>query len=136
MADMSLSGVTVLVAEDEPGILRFMRRTLEQVGCRVIPGASAEEALEAMEQGRAAPDLLVSDIVMPGLSGVELAAQVRERYPGLAVLFVSAYTSDALKEQGIASLGAYLLQKPFTGSELLQQVARTLAQRSAGRPAG
>ena len=136
MADMSLSGVTVLVAEDEPGILRFMRRTLEQAGCRVIPGASAEEALEAMEQGGAAPDLLVSDIVMPGLSGVELAAQVRERYPRLAVLFVSAYTSDALKEQGIASLGAYLLQKPFTGSELLQQVARTLAQRSAGRPAG
>ena len=132
---MSLAGRTVLIAEDEPGILRFMRRTLEQAGCRVIAGATAEEALQAVEQSGATPDLLVSDIVMPGLSGVELAARVRSRHPGLAVLFASAYTSDALKEQGIASLGAYLLQKPFTGPELLEQVARTLAQRSAGGPA-
>ena len=135
VADMSLAGRTVLIAEDEPGILRFMRRTLEQAGCRVIAGATAEEALQAVEQSGATPDLLVSDIVMPGLSGVELAARVRSRHPGLAVLFASAYTSDALKEQGIASLGAYLLQKPFTGPELLEQVARTLAQRSAGGPA-
>jgi signal transduction histidine kinase len=134
-AGASLAGVTVLVAEDEPGILRFMRRTLEQAGCLVIAGASAEEALEAIEQGAAVPDLLVSDIVMPGLSGVELAERVRMRHPGLAVLFVSAYTSDALKERGIASLGAYLLQKPFTGPELLEQAARTLAPRSAGSPA-
>jgi len=132
--DMSLAGVTVLLAEDEPGILRFMQRTLEQAGCRVIPGASAEEALEALEKSGASPDLLVSDIVMPGLSGVELAARIRDRHPRLAVLFISAYTSDALKEQGIASLGAYLLQKPFTGPELLEQVARTLAQRPATSP--
>lgn len=130
-----LTGATVLLAEDEPGILRFMRRTLEQAGCRVIAGASAEEALEAVERSETAPALLVSDIVMPGLSGVELAEQVRQRHPGLAVLFISAYTSDALKEQGVASLGAYLLQKPFTGPELLEQAARTLAQRSAGNPA-
>jgi CheY-like chemotaxis protein len=76
----------------------------------------------------------VSDIVMPGLSGVELAEQIRLRHPGLAVLFISAYTSDALKEQGIVSLGAYLLQKPFTGPELLAQAARTLAQRSVSPP--
>jgi len=130
--EASLTGRTVLVAEDEPGILRFMRRTLEQAGCQVVAGASAEEALEALEQGRAVPDLLVSDIVMPGLSGVELAERVRMRHPGLGVLFVSAYTSDALKERGIAALGAYLLQKPFTGQELLEQAARTLAQCSAG----
>lgn len=130
VADTSLAGLTVLVAEDEPGILRFMRRTLEQSGCTVLGGASAEAALEAMRESTAVPDLLVSDIVMPGLSGVELAEQVRGRYPGLAVLFVSAYTSDALKQRGIASLGAYLLQKPFTVQELLEQAARALGSRA------
>jgi signal transduction histidine kinase/ActR/RegA family two-component response regulator len=133
-AGTDLSGATVLVAEDEPGILRFIRRTLEQAGCRVVAGASAEEVLEAVERSGIAPDLLVSDIVMPGLSGVELAEQVRLRHPRLAVLFISAYTSDALKEQGIISLGAYLLQKPFTGPELLAQAARTRAHRSVSPP--
>lgn len=131
VADTSLSGLNVLVAEDEPGVLRFMRRTLEQSGCRVIAGASAEEALEELERSATVPDLLVSDIVMPGLSGVELAERLRSRHPGLAVLFVSAYTSDALKQRGIESLGAYLLQKPFTVQELLEQAARALAPRAA-----
>lgn len=133
--DTSLAGVTVLVAEDEPGVLRFMKRTLEQSGCRVIVGGSAEAALEAMHQSATIPDLLVSDIVMPGMSGVELAEQLRTKHPGMAVLFVSAYTSDALKQRGIESLGAYLLQKPFTVQELLEQAARALAPRTAGSPA-
>jgi signal transduction histidine kinase/CheY-like chemotaxis protein len=131
-SETSLAGLTVLVAEDEPGILRFMRRTLEQSGCTVVGGPSAEAALEALGQGNTVPDLLVTDIVMPGLSGVELAEELRTRHPGLAVLFVSAYTSDALKQRGIASLGAYLLQKPFTVQELLEQAARALAYRPAG----
>jgi signal transduction histidine kinase/CheY-like chemotaxis protein len=121
------SGTTVLVAEDEPGVLRIMKRTLEHAGCRVIAGASAEAAIEALEESGLTPDLLVSDIIMPGISGVELAGDLRQRVPGLAVLFVSAYTSDALKERGIESLGAYLLQKPFTAAELLEQIGRTLS---------
>ncbi len=125
-ADTNLEGLTVLVAEDEPGILRFIRRTLEHSGCRVIEGANAEAALAALAASEAEPDLLVSDIVMPGLSGVELAEELRRDRPGLAVLFVSAYTSDALKQRGIESLAAFLLQKPFTAPELLEQVNRTL----------
>jgi signal transduction histidine kinase/CheY-like chemotaxis protein len=136
VADTSLTGVTVLVAEDEPGVLRFMQRTLEQSGCRVIAGASAEAALEAMREAGTLPDLLVSDIVMPGRSGVELAEELRTTHPAMAVLFVSAYTSDALKQRGIESLGAYLLQKPFTAQELLEQAARTLASRGAGSSIG
>lgn len=135
-ADTSLLNITVLVAEDEPGVLRFMKRTLEQSSCRVIAGGSAEAALEALEQSGVMPDLLVSDIVMPGMSGVELAEQLRVTQPGLAVLFVSAYTSDALKQRGIESLGAYLLQKPFTVQELLEQASRALAPRTAGTSAG
>lgn len=120
-------GTIVLLAEDEPGVLRFMKRILEHAGCRVIAGASAEAAIEALEASGLVPDLLVSDIIMPGISGVELAGELRKQVPGLAVLFVSAYTSDALKERGIESLGAYLLQKPFTSPELLEQIARTLS---------
>ncbi len=133
----NLEGRTVLVAEDEPGILRFIRRTLEAAGCRVLAGESAEAALEALAASGAEPDLLVSDIVMPGLSGVELAERLRRERPELGVLFVSAYTSDALKQRGIASLAAYLLQKPFTAPELLEQVGRTLQAhppRPAARP--
>ncbi|HXI19750.1 MAG TPA: response regulator, partial [Gemmatimonadales bacterium] len=131
----SLEGTTVVVAEDEPGILRFLRRVLEGAGCRVIGGETAETALAAVAESGLAPDLLVTDIIMPGLSGLELADRLRADHPALAVLLVSAYTSDALKEQGIASLGAYLLQKPFTAEELLAQAARTLGQRSTGNPA-
>ncbi len=133
-APAPLSGVTVVVAEDEPGVLRLLRRTLEAAGCQVVGGPSAEAALEELERSGRTPALLVSDIVMPGRSGVELAADLQERYPGLPVLFVSAYTSDALAERGIASLGAYLLAKPFTSEELLAQAARALGQRSAGSP--
>jgi signal transduction histidine kinase/ActR/RegA family two-component response regulator len=131
VSEIDLAGVTVLVAEDEPGILRFIRRTLESAGCRVIAGGSAEAALEALAQGGVTPDLLVSDIVMPGRSGVDLADEVRRHRPGTAVLFVSAYTSDALKQRGIESLGAYLLQKPFTGPELLEQAGRALQAMAA-----
>lgn len=120
-------GTIVLVAEDEPGVLRFMKRTLEHAGCRVVAGPSAEAALEALEESGLTPDMLVTDIIMPGISGVELAGEMRLRVPGLAVLFVSAYTSDALKERGIESLGAYLLQKPFTSAELLEQIGRTIS---------
>ncbi|HWA57862.1 MAG TPA: response regulator, partial [Gemmatimonadales bacterium] len=130
-SDVNLAGLTVLVAEDEPGILRFVRRTLEQAGCRVIEGASAEAALDALARSGAEPDLLVSDIVMPGMSGVELAEALRRERPGLAVLFVSAYTSDALKQRGIEALAAFLLQKPFTAPELLEQVGRTLKASTA-----
>jgi len=130
-----LRGRRILVVDDEPGVLRLLQRVLETAGCRVLAAASAEEALMELEGSEGGLDLLVTDIVMPGKSGVELADEVRARLPGTAVLFVSAYTSDALREQGIASLAAYLLQKPFTAEELLSQVRRTLAARSGQSPA-
>jgi signal transduction histidine kinase len=123
------SGRVIVVADDEVGVLRFIARVLQSAGSRVIQGSTGEEALTGLEQSGLTPDLLVSDIVMPGMSGVELADRLRARWPALPVIFVSAYTSDALRERGIQSLDAYLLSKPFTVEELLGQVRRSLAPR-------
>ncbi len=124
-----LAGKVVVAADDEAGVLRFIARTLEAAGCRVITGLTGEAALEALAQTGLAPDILVTDIVMPGMSGIELADRLRLDRPGLPMLLVSAFTSDALRERGIESLDALLLQKPFTGEELLEQVAKVLARR-------
>ncbi|HXG43981.1 MAG TPA: ATP-binding protein [Gemmatimonadales bacterium] len=124
-----LAGKVVVAADDEPGVLRFLVWVLEGAGCRVVAGSTAEAALAQLGETGLVPDILVTDIVMPGMSGIELADRLREGRPDLPVLLVSAYTSEALRERGIESLGAFLLPKPFTGEELLEQVTRALARR-------
>lgn len=94
----------------------------------------AAETLALLAPDGRRRDLLVTD-VMPGMSGVELAHRVRAARPGTAVLFLSGYTSDALRERGIAARRAWHVQKPFTAGELLAEARRAPAQRSGGTPA-
>jgi CheY-like chemotaxis protein len=95
----------------------------------VTTATNAEEAINILEEHALAPDLLVSDVVMPGLGGHELASRLRQRQPGLAVLLMSGYTDDpAVRDTGDARTS--FLQKPFTPAALARKVQQLLGRRA------
>ncbi|MEO8431282.1 MAG: PAS domain S-box protein [Acidobacteriota bacterium] len=126
---------TILLVEDEEALGKLARRALEKQGYRVI---EARSGIEARQIASVTPsiDLLLTDIVMPGISGRELADELLASRPGLRVLFMSGYTDDAAVRQGILVPGMAFLQKPFTPSKLAHKVRETLAVRAAGVKAG
>ena len=118
--------MTVLVVEDEPALLRLSARTLERSGYTVLTAAGPPEAL-ALLAGHTDPiDLMLSDVVMPTMSGPELAEQVRQLRPEIRVLFMSGYPADVVTARGALPEASDYLQKPFTSRELLERVERAL----------
>jgi PAS domain S-box-containing protein len=115
---------TVLVAEDEASLRRLIETVLHRRGYTVVSAANAASALDALK--RQPVDLLVTDIVMPGRSGVELAAAVRAVAPGLRIVFISGYTAGAIEHHGSIDEEDVLLQKPFTPDGLAQAVRSAL----------
>jgi DNA-binding response OmpR family regulator len=107
---------------------------LVQLGYRVLEVAEPAEAQRLAAQPQSAIGLLVTDVVMPQMSGPELAAELRTRAPGLRVLYVSGYTSEALSSRGIAPSDIALLQKPFTPGELARKVRDVLDTPTLGQP--
>ncbi len=116
-------GETILFVEDEPAIRKVTERALRASGYRVFSSASADEALRVMAD-RPRIDLLLTDVVMPGMNGGELARRLCRELPGMRVLFLSGYAADALDDRIPPAAG--LLQKPFTSEELLQRVREVL----------
>ncbi|MBZ0153175.1 MAG: response regulator [Planctomycetes bacterium] len=114
---------TVLCVEDEPAILLIVQRTLAARGYRVLVAGNGEQALTAAA-GVTSIDLLLTDVVMHGIHGGELARRLRARFPGLRVLFISGYAGSVL--EGRIPDGTSLLAKPFTPDELLVQVRAAL----------
>ncbi len=123
------SGEHLLVVEDEPALRALLAAMLGSQGYRVTQAADADEALAAIEREGLVPDLLLTDVVMPGRSGADLASELRQRIPELRVLYMSGYTDVALGERGVVEAGVRLLQKPFTSAELARQVAILLSER-------
>jgi len=117
---------TVLVAEDEGGVRGPVRRILLAHGFSVIEAADGEQALllAAAYPGRI--DLLLTDVVMPGIGGAELARRLRLERPGLRILFMTGYSVEAVATHGVLAPGSTLLQKPFTVDELLGRVREAL----------
>jgi PAS domain S-box-containing protein len=122
---------TVLVVEDEPGVRRIVVRVLRSLGYVVIDAPDAGSAL-ALEATRSEQPihLLLTDVVMPGMGGRELADAIRARRPQLAVLFMSGYTDDDLLRHGVSSARDAFLQKPFTPEELAAKVRAVLGAAS------
>jgi two-component system, cell cycle sensor histidine kinase and response regulator CckA len=114
---------TILLVEDEEIVRRLVGEMLEGRGYRVVAAAGPDEALEVTEPF----DLLLSDVVMPSMSGPELAERLVERRPGVAVLFTSGYSGAAVADRG--ALTADLLEKPFTLEQLACKVRETLDAR-------
>ena len=123
---------TVLLVEDEPLVRDIMARALRKAGYRVLVAGEAREALAAAGEDAERIDLLVTDVVMPGLSGPALAEQLFARHPALRVLFVSGYTQDAIGHDGVLQTGVEFLQKPFRMGVLLAR-ARSVLEGAGAR---
>ncbi len=123
-------GETILLVEDEADVRQVTRRMLEDEGYTVLTAADAHRARNLLDAHGHTIAMLITDVVMPGGSGVHLAADLRARWPAIAVLFISGYSDSDLPEQGVPA--GDLLQKPFTGAALLARVA---AKLRVNRPA-
>jgi len=119
----------VLVVEDEPQILRIAERALRDAGYKVLAVGSCERALEIHATG-VPIDILVTDIDMPEMNGIELAARMRETEPGLRVLFMSGYAEHAAVGHGVLAEDDALLPKPFTPTRLAQRVRQLLDEEA------
>ncbi len=121
---------TVLVVEDEPALLDFARDLLRETGYTVLPARTVEDAASICGRHQGTIHLLLTDVVMPDLSGPELAARLTALRPHMQVLFMSGYTDDALAPLGVLDPGVALLQKPFTAEALTRKIREVLAARS------
>jgi two-component system, cell cycle sensor histidine kinase and response regulator CckA len=117
---------TVLVLEDEAQVRRVVVAMLQRGGYRVIEATRAEEALDAARDKERTIDLLLTDIVMPGMSGPEVVRRIREIRPNLKAICMSGYTDDTVVRHGILESGIAFLQKPITPDSLRQKVRSVL----------
>ena len=124
---------TVLVVEDEPAVLTLLERVLSSAGYVVVTASSGEEALGVTASRAGNVDLLVSDAVMPGMAGLELARRLRVERPELPILFVSGWAGDAFDREWAAAPAVDLMLKPFEVTDLLERVRALLAARPADR---
>lgn len=117
---------TILVVDDQPDIRRVLRDILQRESYQVLEAASAADALALSERHSSRIDLLVTDVVMPGMQGPELAAELRAARPGLAVLFVSGYTERLIVADSTSDDGVAFLQKPIVPEALTKRVREML----------
>ena len=116
------NGELVLVVEDEPDLRELTRRILDRGGYRVLVASSGAEAIEAARSAGQRLDMLLTDVVMPGMQGREVAERIGEMQPGIPVLFMSGYTGGILDYQGALESGVSLIEKPFSSAALLAKV--------------
>jgi two-component system cell cycle sensor histidine kinase/response regulator CckA len=123
---------TILLVEDADPLRKLAQAFLESNGFRVLSAASGEAALEIAKHHSGVFDLLLTDVVMPGMNGRVLAEQLSTRHPGLKVLFMSGYTDTFIAGHGVLQQGTHLLHKPFTEEVLVSKVREVLdgAKRS------
>jgi PAS domain S-box-containing protein len=122
----------ILLVEDDVQVRALAREILEASGYAVLEAVSPDEAL-ALAGGPRRIDLLLSDIVMPGMNGVDLARRVRQARPGIRVLYMSGHTGNAVTEEAALDPGLVLLQKPFTMSTLTAKIREALDAAGAPR---
>jgi len=120
------SGETVLVVEDEEAILKLARRILTSMGYNVLAASTPAQAMKIAGAHAGPIHLLMTDVVMPGMSGRDLAANLRAVRPRLKSLFMSGYTADVIAHRGILEKGVHFIQKPFTRQDLSRKVKDAL----------
>ena len=123
---------TILLAEDERGVRELARRVLERHGYRVLACEDGAEALRRAAEEQSAVHLLVTDLVMPGMNGRDLAAELTKSQPKMKVLFTSGYSDDLVARHGVLEPGVAFLSKPYTPGVLLDRVREILDSASPG----
>lgn len=119
-------GETVLLVEDEPSVRQLVRQVLDRRGYAVLEMESPKACLEFLEGYNAPIDLLLTDVVMPGMNGRELHRRIAETRPGLRALYMSGYTENVIVHHGVLDPGVALLHKPFSVKELSRKVREVL----------
>jgi two-component system cell cycle sensor histidine kinase/response regulator CckA len=119
-------GEAILFVEDDPAVRSLGQRVLTQQGYGVRAFANGAEALAAVREGSGPLDLLVTDVIMPGMNGRVLADELRRLNPALKVLFTSGYTQDVIAPHGVLEPGVEFLPKPYSFAELTQKVRAVL----------
>jgi PAS domain S-box-containing protein len=126
-------GRTVLLAEDDPLVREFTTMALRRGGYQVLMAHDGAKALQLAKVHTGTIDLLLTDVVMPGLTGRDLALEIRRQRPGIAVLYATGYEPSSAIAPAEALPGSHMIQKPFTASELLQTVAEMCVRGSGVR---
>ena len=124
------NGERVLVCDDNPALAAWAARALTEHGYRATPAEGPEQCLRAAEEERGEIALLLTDVRMPGMDGPTLWERLRERLPGLPVLFMSGFAADLLSREGIEASSEAFLDKPFSREQLLAAVQGALQRRS------
>jgi len=122
---------TVLLVEDEESVRQLVRETLESKGYKVLEAENGEAALQIVATHSGKIDMLITDVVMPGMSGRELSARLCASRPQTKVLYLSGYTEDAIVHEGVVDPDTAFLQKPFTLQMLSRKVREVLGERSS-----
>ncbi len=108
----------------------LVEKLLRLQGYHVLSAADPAAAIELAREHSASIDLLVTDVMLPGLSGRDLARQIQNLKPGIPVLYISGYSDDAVARHGIVDPGTHFLQKPFTPTQLGKKIREILDSRS------
>ncbi len=132
--DRSPMSGTVLLVEDEPGVRSFSAQVLEDMGYEVLTAGSGEEALDLALSLKRPIDVLVTDVVMPGMNGRVLAERLRAIEPGIAVLYMSRYADDMVLRAGVMTQGSAFLQKPFTPEDLTERLRAMVRAKEPSPP--
>jgi two-component system cell cycle sensor histidine kinase/response regulator CckA len=125
---------TVLLVEDEDSVRRVVKITLESMGYRVLEGRNGPQALEAARGFAGTIHLVLTDVVMPEMTGYELAERFSRDHPGVRILLMSGYLNDAIARDGIARSGFAFLEKPFSPLALARKVREVLDEAEPGEP--
>jgi len=124
------AAATLLLVEDETALRQAGATYLQSKGYSVLAAANGEEALRTAQDFSGAIDLLLTDIIMPGMSGAELAQRLRLLRPGIHILYMSGCTQNTILQNGIGNLACQYLQKPFSYKFLLKKLAEILQDKA------
>ena len=119
---------TILLVEDEASVRKLAAMVLREIGYTVLEASGGEEALSLVSQYTGKIHLLLSDVVMPGMSGKELSERLKEQIPGMKVIFASGYTEDTILHHSVLDSEIEFIQKPFTPSSLSKKLRKVLGR--------
>jgi CheY-like chemotaxis protein len=122
---------TVLVVEDEDGVRQLAQRVLEQQGHRVLEARDGEAATRLLRELASDIDLVLTDVIVPGIGTSEFEREVRHQRPDLPILYMSGYSRDEMMQRGLIAADRPFLQKPFSAGELSRLVCQQLEARAA-----
>jgi CheY-like chemotaxis protein len=126
---------SILVAEDEPGVRAIIARSLREYGYSVLEARDGLHAIQLAESAAAPPNLVIADIVMPGMGGKQLAAELKKRWPAVPILFTSGYTGLDAARRGLLDEGTEFMQKPLEPEALAMKIRQVLdALKNPPRP--